>query len=81
MQRFYDERETGMHFQIGKGGGYHHCTRRPRTPGEAARREPWRSAAIPLLMLAAMMPLPEGLPETAFVGLLRGKGDGSLQGA
>jgi 4-hydroxy-3-polyprenylbenzoate decarboxylase len=67
----YDERETGMHFQIGKGGGYHlheAATRKEKLPVSVA------FGGDPLLMLAAMMPLPEGLPETAFVGLLRGKG-------
>jgi 4-hydroxy-3-polyprenylbenzoate decarboxylase len=67
----YDAQETGMHFQIGKGGGYHHF--------EAEEEKKSLPVAValggdPLLMLAAMMPLPEGLPETAFVGLLRGRG-------
>jgi 4-hydroxy-3-polyprenylbenzoate decarboxylase len=60
-----------MHFQIGKGGGYHlheAATRKEKLPVSVA------FGGDPLLMLAAMMPLPEGLPETAFVGLLRGKG-------
>ncbi len=70
MQRF-GPTETGMHFQIGKGGGYHLF--------EAEDEEKDLPLAValggdPLLMLAAMMPLPEGLSEAAFVGLLRGKG-------
>ncbi|MGQ0721567.1 MAG: UbiD family decarboxylase [Candidatus Eiseniibacteriota bacterium] len=67
----YDSTETGMHFQIGKGGGYHHFE------AEEERKSLPVAVALggdPLLMLAAMMPLPEGLPETAFVGLLRGRG-------
>jgi 4-hydroxy-3-polyprenylbenzoate decarboxylase len=62
--------ETGMHFQIGKGGGYHLY--------EAAQEKRSLPVAValggdPLVMLAAMMPLPEGLSEVAFAGLLRGR--------
>lgn len=69
MQRF-DAATTGMHWQIGKGGGYHHF--------EAEDVDQPLDVAValggdPALMLAAMMPLPEGLSEAAFVGLLRGR--------
>lgn len=62
--------ETGMHWQIGKGGGYHYV--------QAEEREQALEVAValggdPVLMLAAMMPLPEGLSESAFAGLLRGR--------
>lgn len=70
MQR-YGPAETGMHWQIGKGGGYHHFE------AEEAGQPLEVAVALggdPLLMLAAMMPLPEGLSEYAFVGLLRGRG-------
>ncbi len=70
MQR-YSRHETGMHWQIGKGGGYHHFE------AEDAGKPLDVAVAFggdPALMLAAMMPLPEGLSEAAFVGLLRGKG-------
>jgi 4-hydroxy-3-polyprenylbenzoate decarboxylase len=70
MQR-YSRNETGMHWQIGKGGGYHHFE------AEDAGKPLEVAVAFggdPALMLAAMMPLPEGLSEAAFVGLLRGKG-------
>jgi 4-hydroxy-3-polyprenylbenzoate decarboxylase len=69
MQRF-GPAETGMHWQIGKGGGYHHYE------AEEEGRELEVAVAFggdPLLMLAAMMPLPESLSEIAFVGLVRGK--------
>ncbi|HMB67875.1 MAG TPA: UbiD family decarboxylase, partial [bacterium] len=69
MQRF-GAAETGMHWQIGKGGGYHHFE------AEDADRDLDVAVALggdPALMLAAMMPLPEGLSEAAFVGLLRGR--------
>jgi UbiD family decarboxylase len=70
MQRFGAD-ETGMHWQIGKGGGYHHFE------AEDAGADLPVAVALggdPALMLAAMMPLPEGLSEAAFVGLLRGSG-------
>jgi len=69
MQRF-GQAETGMHFQIGKGGGYH------LFEAEDEGKDLPVAVALggdPLLMLAAMMPLPEGLSEVAFVGLLRGQ--------
>jgi 4-hydroxy-3-polyprenylbenzoate decarboxylase len=76
MQRF-GKAETGMHFQIGKGGGYH------LFEAEDEGEDLPLAVALggdPLLMLAAMMPLPEGLSEAAFVGLLRGKGMELSQG-
>ncbi|MFN8178453.1 MAG: UbiD family decarboxylase [bacterium] len=65
----FGPRETGMHWQIAKGGGYHYCEAE-----ELGRALPVAVAlgGDPLLMLAAMMPLPEGLSEAAFAGLLRG---------
>jgi 4-hydroxy-3-polyprenylbenzoate decarboxylase len=69
MQRFGPD-ETGMHFQIGKGGGYHHFE------AEDENADLPLAVALggdPLLMIAAMMPLPEGMSEAAFVGLLRGR--------
>jgi 4-hydroxy-3-polyprenylbenzoate decarboxylase len=70
MQRF-GPAETGMHWQIAKGGGYHYFE------AEEEGRALEVAVALggdPLLMLAAMMPLPESISEFAFVGLLRGKG-------
>lgn len=70
MQR-YGRNETGMHWQIAKGGGYHFFE------AEEAGQSLEVAVALggdPLLMLAAMMPLPEGISEFAFVGLLRGHG-------
>jgi 4-hydroxy-3-polyprenylbenzoate decarboxylase len=68
MQAFSDA-ETGMHWQLGKGGAFHH---------EAAERLSLELPCVvslgadPLLMFAAMMPLPEGISEMAFAGFLRG---------
>ncbi|MGH2569686.1 MAG: UbiD family decarboxylase [bacterium] len=75
--QLFGKAETGMHFQIGKGGGYH------LFEAEDEGKDLPLAVALggdPLLMLAAMMPLPEGLSEAAFVGLLRGTGMELSQG-
>lgn len=66
----YSKRETGLHWQIQKGGGFHHH--------QAEKRgEPLEVAVAiggdPILVMAAMWPLPEGLDEAAFSGLIRGR--------
>jgi len=61
---------TGMHWQIQKGGGFHHAR------AEAEGRALPVAVAIgadPVLLLAAMFPLPEGMDEVAFSGFLRGR--------
>ncbi|MFZ5623141.1 MAG: UbiD family decarboxylase [Gemmatimonadota bacterium] len=65
----FDQRTTGMHWQSMKGGRAHHY--------EAERRgQPLDTAVVlggdPLTMLAAILPLPEGFDELAFVGYIRG---------
>jgi 4-hydroxy-3-polyprenylbenzoate decarboxylase len=62
--------EVGLHYQIHRGIGVHHAA--------AIRRgEPLRVNIFvggpPALTLAAVMPLPEGLPELAFAGALGGR--------
>jgi 4-hydroxy-3-polyprenylbenzoate decarboxylase len=66
----FGPRETGLHWQIAKGGGYHYVEAE-----ELGQALPVAVAlgGDPVLMLAAMMPLPEGLSEAAFAGLLRGR--------
>ncbi len=64
------DREVGLHYQIHRGIGVHHAA--------ALRRGvPFRVNVFvggpPALMLAAVMPLPEGLPELAFAGALGGR--------
>ena len=64
------DREVGLHYQIHRGIGVHHAA--------AVRRgEPLRVNVIvggpPALAVAAVMPLPEGLPELAFAGALGGR--------
>lgn len=66
----YDERTTGMHMQIIRGGGYHYYN-------AEKRGQPLEMAVVlggdPALLLAAVMPLPEGMDEVAFSGILRNK--------
>ncbi len=64
----YDQRTTGMHMQITKGGGFHQ-----RAAEKMGRDLPMAVAlgGDPALLLAAVMPLPEGIDEVAFSGILR----------
>ncbi|MEE9269667.1 MAG: UbiD family decarboxylase [Candidatus Krumholzibacteria bacterium] len=62
--------KTGMHMQIQKGGGFHHYqAEKMRQPLELA----CVLGADPALMLSGIFPLPEGLEEIVFSGILRGK--------
>lgn len=66
MQR-YDATTTGMHWQIGKGGGFHYY--------EAEQRgEPLPVTVFvggpPALILSAVAPLPEDVPELMLASLL-----------
>jgi 4-hydroxy-3-polyprenylbenzoate decarboxylase len=68
--QYAPDREVGLHYQIHRGIGVHHAA--------ALRRGvPFRANVIvggpPALALAAVMPLPEGLPELAFAGALGGR--------
>lgn len=62
--------ETGMHWQIQKGGGFHyHQAEQMSQPLEVA-------VAIgtdPALLFATVAPLPEGIDEVMFAGFLRGR--------
>jgi UbiD family decarboxylase len=69
MQR-YDKTSTGMHWQIGKGGGFHYF--------EAEQRNEALPVTVflggpPALMLSAIAPLPERLPELMLASLLAGE--------
>ena len=68
MQR-YDRTTTGMHWQIGKGGGFHYF--------EAEQRnEPLPVTVFvggpPALIISAIAPLPEDVPELMLASLLAG---------
>ncbi|MFQ5349843.1 MAG: UbiD family decarboxylase, partial [Thermoanaerobaculia bacterium] len=60
---------TGMHWQIGKGGGFHHAV-------AEERGEPLPVTVIlggpPALVLSAIAPLPENLPELMLGSLIAG---------
>lgn len=64
------DRECGLHYQIHRGIGPHHAAAR-------RRGEPLPVCVSvggpPALAVAAVMPLPEGLPELAFAGVLGGR--------
>jgi 4-hydroxy-3-polyprenylbenzoate decarboxylase len=68
--QYRPDAEVGLHYQIHRGIGVHHAN--------ALRRGvPFRVNVLiggpPALTLAAVMPLPEGLPELAFAGALGGR--------
>jgi 4-hydroxybenzoate decarboxylase subunit C len=69
MQR-YDKTSTGMHWQIGKGGGFHYF--------EAEQRNEPLPVTVymggpPALILSAVAPLPEGVGELMLASLLAGE--------
>ncbi len=64
------DREIGLHYQIHRGIGVHHAAavrRGERLPVNVLVGGP------PALAVAAVMPLPEGLPELAFAAALGGR--------
>ena len=63
-------RATGMHWQIGKGGGFHYYAAEAR--GEALPLTVFLGGP-PALILAAAAPLPEGIPELLVASLLLGR--------
>jgi UbiD family decarboxylase len=66
----YDERTTGMHWQIGKGGGFHYAVAEQR--GDALPVTVLLGGP-PALMLAAVAPLPENVPELLLASLIAGE--------
>jgi UbiD family decarboxylase len=66
----HDATSTGMHFQIHKGGGFHHHEAERR--GEALPVTVFLGGP-PALMLAAIAPLPEDVPEVLLASLLLGE--------
>ena len=65
----YDRSTTGMHWQIGKGGGFHY--------GRAEARNEALPVTVflggpPALILSAIAPLPENLPELMLASLIMG---------
>lgn len=68
MQRF-DERRCGMHWQIGKGGGFHY--HQAETLGQALPVNVFLGGP-PALIVSAIAPLPENVPELLLSSLLQG---------
>ena len=66
----HDARTTGMHWQIGKGGGFHYAAAEAR--GEALPATVFLGGP-PALMLAAVAPLPENVPELMLASLIAGE--------
>ena len=65
----FGPRETGMHWQIQKGGGFHYHR------AEQRRQDLEVAVALgtdPALMLASIAALPEGMDEAVFAAFLRG---------
>lgn len=65
----YDDQTTGVHWQIHKGGGYHYHEAEKR--GQALPMTLFIGGP-PALMLAAISPLPEDIPELMLASLLQG---------
>jgi UbiD family decarboxylase len=66
----YDQQSTGLHWQIQKGGGFHYS--------EAERLDQPLPITVflggpPALILAAIAPLPEDVPELVLASLLAGE--------
>jgi len=69
IQRF-DDTTTGIHWQIHKGGGFHyHAAEQNNQPLPMTLY----IGGPPALMLAAIAPLPENIPELILASLLQGK--------
>jgi len=66
----YDQRTTGMHWQIGKGGGYHYAVAEAR---DAALPVTVFLGGPPALILSAIAPLPENVPELMLASLIAGE--------
>jgi len=61
---------TGMHWQIGKGGGFHHAAAIER--GEELPVVLY-AGGPPALIMSAIAPLPENVPELLFASLMLGE--------
>lgn len=66
----FDTQTTGMHWQIGKGGGYHYQVAEARN--EALPVTVFLGGP-PALILSAIAPLPENLPELMLASLISGE--------
>jgi 4-hydroxy-3-polyprenylbenzoate decarboxylase len=67
--QFSPDQQAGLHYQIHRGIGAHHAEAIAR--GDLLRVNVFIGGA-PSMTVAAVMPLPEGMPELSFAGLLAG---------
>jgi 4-hydroxy-3-polyprenylbenzoate decarboxylase len=67
---YHPEEEAGLHYQIHRGLGVHHA--QALEQGLPLKVNIFVGGP-PCLTVAAVMPLPEGLPELSFAGLLGGR--------
>ncbi|GFO66788.1 3-octaprenyl-4-hydroxybenzoate carboxy-lyase [Geomonas limicola] len=67
--QYRQDAEIGIHYQIHRGIGFHHAE-------ALEKKAPFRVSIFvggaPSMTVAAVMPLPEGMPELSFAGLLAG---------
>jgi UbiD family decarboxylase len=68
--QIYDAKTTGMHWQIGKGGGFHYDVAEKR--GESLPVNVFLGGP-PALILSAIAPLPENIPELLLASLILGR--------
>jgi UbiD family decarboxylase len=76
--QIHDSRTAGMHWQIGKGGGYHYSVaeaRGQRLPATVFLGGP------PAMILSAIAPLPENVPELLLASLIAGQRLPQVHGA
>ena len=66
----FDQSHTGMHWQIGKGGGHHYAV--AEAHGRALPVTVFLGGP-PALMLSAIAPLPENIPELMLASLIAGE--------
>ncbi len=66
----HDKTTTGMHWQIGKGGGFHYQVAEAR--GQSLPVTVFLGGP-PALMLSAIAPLPENVPELMLASLMAGQ--------
>jgi UbiD family decarboxylase len=66
----YDRQSTGMHWQIGKGGGFHYAIAEGRN--EALPVTVFLGGP-PAMILSAIAPLPENVPELMLASLITGE--------
>ncbi|MDD2855508.1 MAG: UbiD family decarboxylase, partial [Desulfuromonadaceae bacterium] len=67
--QYEQDRQAGLHYQIHRGIGAHHAEAIAR--GDLLRVNIFLGGS-PSMTVAAVMPLPEGMPELSFAGLLAG---------